>query len=64
MLEYIKIKEAAEILKVSPATLRNWNKAGKLVPHRHPMNHYRLYTKTAVIKLKSRLYPARSLGDR
>ncbi len=41
--EYLTVKMAAEFLGVSPSTLRNWDRAGKLKPHRHPMNQYRLY---------------------
>jgi len=41
--QYLTVKMAAEFLGVSPSTLRNWDRAGKLTPHRHPMNHYRLY---------------------
>jgi excisionase family DNA binding protein len=41
--EYLTVKTAAEYLGVSPSTLRNWDRSGKLKPHRHPMNHYRLY---------------------
>jgi excisionase family DNA binding protein len=44
--EYLTVKMAAEYLGVSPSTLRNWDKAGKLKPHRHPMNQYRLYRRT------------------
>jgi excisionase family DNA binding protein len=40
---YITIKQAARILNVSPLTLRNWDNAGKLKAHRHPMNNYRVY---------------------
>lgn len=40
---YITIKQASKILGVSPLTLRNWDKNGKLVAHRHPMNNYRVY---------------------
>lgn len=40
---YITIKQAAAILEVSPLTLRNWDKNGKLKAHRHPMNNYRVY---------------------
>jgi MerR family transcriptional regulator, copper efflux regulator len=40
---YLRIKEAAEFLGVSPLTLRNWDKKGKLTGYRHPINHYRLY---------------------
>ena len=40
---YITIKEASAILRVSPLTLRNWDKNGKLKALRHPMNNYRVY---------------------
>ena len=40
---YITIKQASRILNVSPLTLRNWDKNGKLKAHRHPMNNYRVY---------------------
>lgn len=41
--QYFTIKEAAAILGVTPLTLRNWDKNGKLKAHRHPMNNYRVY---------------------
>jgi MerR family copper efflux transcriptional regulator len=43
--EYLKIKDAAALLGVSPSTLRNWEKLGKLKAHRNPNNKYRLYKK-------------------
>lgn len=45
---YFSIKEAAEILGVSPLTLRNWDKSGKFRAHRHPMNNYRVYKLSAL----------------
>lgn len=41
--DYLTVGEAAETLGVSRSTLRNWDKAGKLKPYRHPVNGYRLY---------------------
>ncbi|MFA5888744.1 MAG: MerR family DNA-binding transcriptional regulator [Candidatus Paceibacterota bacterium] len=41
--QYITIRQASKILNVSPLTLRNWDKNGKLKAHRHPMNNYRVY---------------------
>lgn len=41
--DYLKIKDAATIVGVSPSTLRNWEKQGKLRAHRNPVNSYRLY---------------------
>ncbi|HEX4147124.1 MAG TPA: ATP-binding protein [Pirellulales bacterium] len=40
---YRTVGEAAEYLGVSRATLRNWDRAGKLQPRRHPQNGYRIY---------------------
>ena len=36
LCEYLTVSEAAELLGVSPGTLRNWDRTGKLKPHRHP----------------------------
>src|SRR3954451_8636011 len=41
--EYRTVGEAAEFLGVSPWPLRNWDKAGRLKPQRHPKNGYRIY---------------------
>ena len=41
--QYITIKQASRILSVTPLTLRNWDKNGKLKAYRHPMNNYRVY---------------------
>jgi len=55
MSELLRIKEAAKLLKVTPQTLRNWDKDKKLIPHRHPMSNYRLYKKSDLIKLIKRI---------
>lgn len=39
----LKVGEAAELLGVCAETLRNWERKGKLIPIRHPINGYRLY---------------------
>lgn len=41
--DFMRISEAAEHLGVSPNTLRNWENAGKIAAHRHPVNGYRLF---------------------
>ena len=51
MEDYMTIKEAAEFLKVTGQTLRNWDNLGKLKPYRHPINNYRLYKKADLIKI-------------
>ncbi|KND48405.1 MAG: hypothetical protein AB200_01600 [Parcubacteria bacterium C7867-005] len=48
---YFSIKEAAEILGVTPLTLRNWDKSGKFRANRHPMNNYRVYKLSALEKI-------------
>lgn len=44
--DYLRVKEAARLLGVSPMTLRRWDEQGKLKAHRHPINRYRLYKKS------------------
>jgi len=41
--KYLTIKKAAELLGVTPLTLRNWDKSGKLKAYRNPINRYRIY---------------------
>jgi len=41
--KYYTIKQAAKIIGVTPLTLRNWDKKGKLRAYRHPVNNYRVY---------------------
>ena len=45
---YITIKEASKMMGVSPLTLRNWDKNGKLKAYRHPINNYRVYKKEEI----------------
>ncbi len=40
---YLTINEVAKILAVTPLTLRNWDKSGKLKASRNPINNYRVY---------------------
>ncbi len=50
---FLTVSQAAAELNVTPATLRNWDRAGKLKPHRHPINGYRLYRATDIEALKN-----------
>lgn len=45
---FLTVKEAAKLLGVSPLTLRNWDKSGKLKAIRHPINNYRLYPREQI----------------
>lgn len=49
--ELITIKEASDMLGVTPLTLRNWDKNNKLNALRHPMNNYRVYRRSDIEKL-------------
>jgi MerR family copper efflux transcriptional regulator len=42
---YLRTSQAAEFLGVSPGTVRNWEKQGKLRAHKLPQNGYRLFLK-------------------
>ena len=41
--QFLNVKQVARLLEVTPLTVRNWDKAGKLIAYRHPVNNYRLY---------------------
>ena len=41
--DYLLIREAASLLGVSEATLRNWHRAGKIAARRNPIDGYRLF---------------------
>lgn len=41
--EFVRVKDAAELLGVCSNTLRTWGAAGKIPEYRHPINNYRLY---------------------
>ena len=43
-MEYYSIHKFSEILGVTPQTLRNWDKNGKLTPHHKTSNGYRYYS--------------------
>jgi len=55
--DYLLIRDAASFLGVSEATLRNWDREGKIAAYRNPINGYRLFKKTdleAVLKRVAR----------
>jgi len=53
--KYLTIKQAASMLGVTPLTLRNWDKKGKLVVSRHPLNNYRIYNLADIENLLKRI---------
>lgn len=40
---FVRIKQAAELLGVTPQTVRNWVASGRILAVRHPVNGYRLF---------------------
>jgi type I restriction enzyme M protein len=50
---FVSVAEAAALLGVSTATLRNWDKQGKLTARRHPINKYRMYAREEIDALAS-----------
>ncbi len=53
--DFITIRQAADMIGVSPATLRNWDKRGKLKAVRNPANSYRLYRREDIEAFLARL---------
>lgn len=60
---YLTVGEAADELGVSRSTMRNWDKAGKLKPRRHPLNGYRLYRRSDLEDLLRRAEAKESVDD-
>lgn len=52
MENFVTLQEAATFLGVSRATLRNWDKEGKLKANRNKLNGYRIYQMDKLIQLK------------
>lgn len=58
--EFVLVKEAAAMLGVCPNTIRAWGKSGKLVEYRHPINDYRMFKRTDLELILTRMKtPAR-----
>lgn len=55
MEKFFSIKEAAELLNVSPETLRRWDNSGKFTSTRHPINNYRVYSEERINTLLEEL---------
>lgn len=53
--KFLKLKEVAQIFRVTPLTLRNWDKKGLLAAYRNPVNNYRLYRYADVADLLAQI---------
>jgi DNA-binding transcriptional MerR regulator len=63
--DYLLIQDAARFLGVSEATLRNWDREGKITTYRNPLNGYRLFRQTDLEGLLLKVdRSARRLGER
>jgi excisionase family DNA binding protein len=51
--DFLTVSETAKALSVSPNTVRAWGANGRLEEYRHPVNNYRLFKRTDVVRLKS-----------
>ena len=52
---YVLVREASEILGVSPNTVRAWGADGKVPEFRHPVNNYRLYKRADLERILKQL---------
>lgn len=59
--QYLTIKETAQLIGVTPLTLRNWDKAGKLRAHRNPINNYRVYKSSDIELFQRRIETKRKM---
>jgi excisionase family DNA binding protein len=57
--DFLTVGEAAQVLGVCAATLRQWDRTGKLKSIRHPINQYRLYRKADLEALLQQFLPAK-----
>jgi len=62
--KYLTIKEVARILGVTPLTLRNWDKKGKLRAYRNPINNYRVYKPEEIELFLRKIESRRGPGER
>jgi excisionase family DNA binding protein len=56
----LTVREAADILGVSPPTLRRWDALGKFKARRHPINKYRMYVEADVLRLRNAILAGRA----
>lgn len=58
--EYVRIKQAASMLGLSPNTVRKWGALGKIPEFRHPLNTYRLYKRSDLERLIAQVEQSRT----
>jgi DNA (cytosine-5)-methyltransferase 1 len=60
--DFVRVKQAAQMLGVCPNTVRAWGAEGKIAEYRHPVNNYRLYKRKELESLLRRLERSKSSG--
>jgi DNA-binding transcriptional MerR regulator len=60
--DFLTVSQATKLLGVCAETLHSWDRAGKVVPVRHPVNGYRLYRHADVEALLEQLNEDRSVS--
>jgi DNA (cytosine-5)-methyltransferase 1 len=60
--KYLTVNEVARILGVTPLTVRNWDKKGRLTAYRNPVNNYRLYNIEEVEAIIKKIEDSKKLG--
>jgi len=60
MKDHLTLKQVSQLLGVTPLTLRNWDKKGKLPAYRHPINNYRVYKRADIEIFLRKLENSRS----
>ena len=51
----LTIHQAAAVLGVNKVTLRRWDASGKFPARRHPINGYRMYRQSDVLRLRDQI---------
>jgi excisionase family DNA binding protein len=62
--EFLRVKEAAEMLGVSPNTIRAWGGEGKIPEYRHPINRFRLYKRKELQSVLRAIERSRHVGSK
>lgn len=57
--EFMKIKEAAKLIGVTPTTLRLWEARGKISSYRNPVNNWRMYKRDEIEALLKNIQPVK-----
>lgn len=60
--DFVRVKQAAQMLGVCPNTVRAWGAEGKIAEYRHPVNNYRLYKRKELDSLLRRLERSKDSG--